>query len=231
MGWHRRRPAVYGAPVSGTSGRVFFLSWVAVAAAIVPGCHRLSGPDQPFEKAQVALAQALEERGDDAWDDARADDALKAARAVPAESIDRAAADDLIARIEGARRDEATLARRLKKEATLVPDPSTRSARPRVPPASRRAPDAGTPAPQPPVVGSSEAAFQQRYGACVRPLAPFVARDGTAQGEAWALVAGACEARYPELAGRAVALLGGKVFNVVPTSTFARAPPDAGTPR
>ncbi len=205
---------------------------IAAVAAWGTGCHRQTGPDPRFERAFAAFVEAESERGDAAFQDPRADEALAAARAVSPSSVDHVAAQALVLRIEKGREEQAAFAAGMKAAGQPPPEPPAPSF-PATPSTAQTL--SRTASARPPSIGSAEADFHARYGTCVAPLAPFHEKGGERQGTAWALAEG-CEKRFPELEGVAVAILDGKVFNVIPRSMFppaaanAPAPADAGTP-
>lgn len=194
-------------------------------------CHRSSGPSDAYAKAQELYLKVVQEKGPDAVADPRVDQALSLARQVPVDSIDSESAAALVARIEADRKEYAAAAARRVKEAELVADPQpVRFASPEVPPAAA---PAAAPVAGPPAIGSPSEDFLKRYGACVKVESQVLEKGGARHGDAYALTAGPCEEKFPELKGLLVAVIEARVFNVIPQATAQRVAgpaPDAGSP-
>ena len=84
-------------------------------------------------------------------------------------------------------------------------------------------------APALPVVGSNAADFQAKYGDCVKVATRFNAKGGAPdagprEGDAYELDAAkpACATTFPALVGQTVAVVDGKIFNVVASDRLER---------
>lgn len=179
------------------------------------GCRRDGGPSAEYARASKLWLAVVQEAGADPGSDPRADEALALARAVPAHSIDVDAARALVRRIEEAQAEAAPPVEDEEEEDAFeeaVELTDSVDAAPEPAPA---------PPPRPPLVGSSEADFRARYGACVEMEGPFLEAGGTRTGDAWRLVPSpACQEAHPEIVELLVFILEGKVFNVAPRTAL-----------
>lgn len=188
------------------------LACLCLIATLAAGCRRDTAPSPEYARASKLWLATVNELGDDAGSDPRAEEALALARSVPADSIDSEAARALVKRIEEAQADAAPDEAADEEDEEWVEVSPSEEASPEPPPA---------PVARPPLVGSSEADFKGRYGACVVIDSPFVEAGGTRVGDAWRLVASAaCQEAHPEIGDLLVFILEGKVFNVAPRSAL-----------
>lgn len=202
------------------------LPWCWAFAPLASGCRAAPEPSPAYAECARIWEETLRERGSDAYADPRAAEAQKLCATVPAESLDATAAQALAKRIGDGRAELVAQERRLA-EAIVVeraPQEVAIDIAPVAPPPAGEAPDGGSGAAQAPEVGSPAEAFKTRYGACVRLVEKFTEKGGKREGELWALDSAkpACAKDFPEIAGKTVALLDGKVFNVVESGKVER---------
>jgi hypothetical protein len=203
------------------------LRTLVLACAAAAACHR-PAPSPDFERARQAWTALVQERGDDAAEDARAGDVLALLGRVPADSLDAAAAQELRDRIE---RERQAREGERRRRAELVAKAGAPTEAPAVGAAPAPAPEAAVQprAPEPIeglAVGTKLDAFRAAHEGCVEPRGPvrLAGRDGGgAAGETWALKPGEpCATRFHHLAGQLVVFAGGALAGVSPATAVKR---------
>lgn len=203
---------------------------IAVSATCLglPACKRKPlQPSPQYEKASRIHQDLYVRKLDAAYLDPRMDEAVALLKQVPGESVDSAAAQELLqtiekgraqAKAESAEREKAQAELRKGLEALSAVDPSKvlNAAAP-----VAGAADAGTPAePDPYGEGASLADINRQSGGCLVAGIPFTEEGSTKRGVTYKVASSPeCRAKLPGMVDELVLVIDGRVYRRVPADS------------
>jgi len=214
------------------------VAWMLALTLLGAGCSRKE-PSPEFTRASEKFNKLYAKQLDDAYLDPGMREVEALLEKVPPDSLDAAAAQQLLARIrEGRAKFEAADKERAAAMAQARVPPTFTGASVSTPtasvtpnPAARAAADAGAgAAPAVPTAGMSTRDFNRYFGDCFEPAGP-VEVNGRGPRDSFAMADSArCRQQLPTLVNSVVLADAQTVMGVVPKSALQRTLVDGGTP-
>jgi hypothetical protein len=200
----------------------------AAALVLLGGCRRQTGPDANYEKGSRIYQELYAKELDDAYADARMDDAAALLKLVDPRSVDAEAAKRMLSSIETGR---AALAKQRVDREKMAAEAAASAAHVRaIDPRkilAEATPDAGPPA-DPYGPGAAIADINASTGGCLVEGEPFREQVTGATGTVYRLArTQPCQDKLPGLSGQVVLVSAdGRIYRRTADPTL-RPPPDA----
>jgi hypothetical protein len=209
---------------------------LSAVATTIPSCKRHTGPSAHYDRGEAIYQKLYAEKLDDAFLDAKMDEAVAELKQVEQSSSSWPVTQELLAQIDKGRKEAKAAADARQKELaatgrTPPPPPPVWNLPPRQPDepeAVDAGTDAGPAAADPYGPGASVAEINKASGGCLVPDRPFL--EGKLTGSSYKLAGtDACKDKLPGFAGQIVLAVDGRVYKRLPATDLKAVPAPSGT--